>query len=86
MICEQLIYISIFIFIFVQKIIGGQRKGNKDGNLTDALFYNPQGIAIESKFVFYVADTGNHSIRKVRFFIDLICNGFFSNCSRKINW
>lgn len=54
-----------------QKIIGGQKKGNKDGDVSNALFYNPQGIAVESKSVFYVADTGNHSIRKVCNFLGI---------------
>ncbi|CAL8110199.1 unnamed protein product [Orchesella dallaii] len=46
-------------------IIGGSAKGLKDGSFSQAQFYNPQGIAFQNEFIFYVADTGNHAIRKV---------------------
>lgn len=45
--------------------IGGNRKGFKDGNLEEAEFDNPQGLAFLNRDVLYVADTENHAIRKV---------------------
>lgn len=39
--------------------------GNIDATGAAARFYHPTGIAIDSKGNLYVADTGNHSIRKI---------------------
>ncbi|KAM9424238.1 NHL repeat-containing protein 2 [Pholidichthys leucotaenia] len=44
--------------------IGGPESGRKDGNLSDASFNSPQGVAIKGDAV-YVADTENHLIRKI---------------------
>lgn len=37
----------------------------KDGTLKEAAFNRPRGIAVDSKGVIYVADTGNNVIRKI---------------------
>ncbi len=44
--------------------IGNGEKGRKDGDFISATFHKPQGMAIRGD-VLYVADTENHSIRKV---------------------
>ena len=44
-------------------IIGSGEQGQKDGNFTEAQFFNPQGTAIKDNFL-YIADTENHTIRK----------------------
>jgi sugar lactone lactonase YvrE len=39
--------------------------GNTDGPAQAALFHNPTGIAVDSLGAVYVADSGNHRIRKI---------------------
>jgi len=39
--------------------------GTNDGQGSSALFYQPQGLAVDGAGNVYVADTGNHTIRKV---------------------
>ncbi len=39
--------------------------GNTDGNGTDARFWNPQGLTVDSAGNIYVADTDNNLIRKI---------------------
>ncbi|XP_042364077.1 NHL repeat-containing protein 2 [Plectropomus leopardus] len=45
-------------------IIGGPKSGRQDGDLSEASFNSPQGVAIKGDTV-YVADTENHLIRKI---------------------
>ena len=40
-------------------------RGSADGTGSDARFYNPYGVAADSAGNLYVADTSNHTIRKV---------------------
>lgn len=42
-----------------------QMPGNADGNLRSARFNTPVGIALDGAGNLYVADTGNHTIRKI---------------------
>ncbi len=39
--------------------------GNVDGTGSAARFYNPEGVAVETNGNVYVADTQNHTIRKI---------------------
>ena len=44
---------------------GGNSGGFNDGSCTEAAFSNPQGMVLTDEFLF-VADTGNHAIRRIR--------------------
>ena len=46
------------------EIIGGGDAGLEDGLFAEARFRNPQGMALDGRFL-YVADTDNHAIRRV---------------------
>lgn len=48
-----------------QNIAGRAQEGNKDGKALTALFNFPKGIAFDSKGNLLIADTNNHSIRKL---------------------
>ncbi len=47
--------------------IGAGTAGSADGSLTTAQFLAPQSLAFDSAGNLYVADTGNHTIRKITF-------------------
>ena len=46
-------------------IAGSSENGNRDGRALTALFGSPKGMAYDSKGNLYLADTANHSIRKL---------------------
>lgn len=48
-----------------QNIAGRAQEGNKDGKALTALFNMPKGIAYDSKGNLFIADTNNHTIRKL---------------------
>ncbi|KAM3860171.1 NHL repeat-containing protein 2 [Diretmus argenteus] len=48
----------------VLHVAGGPESGRQDGDLSEASFSSPQGVAIKGDTV-YVADTDNHLIRKI---------------------
>lgn len=48
----------------VSKVIGSGKPGWKDGSPTTACFSSPQGLVVHNGAL-YVADTGNHCLRKV---------------------
>ena len=48
----------------LQQVIGSGNKGFHDGDFSSAQFNDPQGMALEND-ILYVADTKNHSIRRV---------------------
>ncbi|XP_022597980.1 NHL repeat-containing protein 2 [Seriola dumerili] len=45
-------------------VIGGPESGRHDGDLSEASFNSPQGVAIKGDTI-YVADTENHLVRKI---------------------
>ncbi|CAH1785142.1 unnamed protein product [Owenia fusiformis] len=49
----------------VKFVIGGSSKGNKDGSFENCQFYSPQGVTWFSDSILYVADTENHTVRKL---------------------
>jgi sugar lactone lactonase YvrE len=48
-----------------QSILAGSSEGHADGTGTAASFHTPSGIALDADGNLIVADTGNHTIRKV---------------------
>jgi sugar lactone lactonase YvrE len=49
----------------VTTIAGKIKKGRADGKGTAASFFHPDGIAVDKNHTIYIADTGNHLIRKI---------------------
>ena len=49
----------------VTTLAGSGTPGNADGPATEARFRAPEGVAVDSAGNVYVADTGNHRIRKI---------------------
>lgn len=56
---------SVWVIIWWLTSVPGPESGRKDGDLSEASFNSPQGVAIKGDTV-YVADTENHLIRKVQ--------------------
>lgn len=50
---------------YVTTLAGSSASGNTNGTGTSARFSNPGAIAVDKNNMAYVADTGNHRIRKV---------------------
>lgn len=50
---------------YVKTVAGSGKPGYKDGPAHQSKMYNPKGLAISAKQVMYIADTGNHIIRKM---------------------
>ncbi len=46
-------------------VFSGGTAGYTDGSISSALFYDPQGMATDAAGNIYVADCGNHLIRKI---------------------
>jgi sugar lactone lactonase YvrE len=42
-----------------------ESEGSADGTNSQALFFEPEGIAVDAATNLYVADTGNHTVRKI---------------------
>jgi hypothetical protein len=45
--------------------VGGSGRGFRNGPSSQALFNNPQGVAVDARGYVYVADTDNHCIRRI---------------------
>ena len=51
----------------VSTLAGSGTPGYKDATGTAAQFHHPIGVAVDSSGNLYVADTGNHTIRKIEY-------------------
>jgi hypothetical protein len=50
---------------YVTTIAGSGESGYFNGNQRTSKFYHPRGICVDSKKNVYVADEGNHCVRKI---------------------
>ena len=50
---------------FTFSFAGAGPPGFKDGIASEALFYLPEDVAVDDDGIVYVADTGNHAIRRI---------------------
>jgi thiol-disulfide isomerase/thioredoxin/sugar lactone lactonase YvrE len=50
---------------YVLDVIGSGLAGFSDGTFETAQFFRPQGLTLADEQTLYVADTGNHSIRRI---------------------
>src|SRR5688500_16983903 len=53
---------------FFTTLAGATSSGPVDGTGNAARFFTPQGVAVDAAGNVYVADTNNHTIRKITFF------------------
>ncbi len=49
----------------IETLAGNGQPGSSDGNRIAAQFNNPQGVALDGRGFLWVADTGNHTIRRI---------------------
>ena len=49
----------------ITTLAGASSAGTDDGSGSEAKFFSPQGLALDASGNVYVADTGNHTIRKI---------------------
>ena len=49
----------------VETLAGAGEAGSRDGSLREATFRNPQGIQLDRRGNLWVADSGNHTIRRI---------------------
>jgi sugar lactone lactonase YvrE len=54
-----------YIGYYSTSTLAGGSAGSADGPLESAQFRSPAGIAVDGETIVYVADTGNHTIRKI---------------------
>lgn len=76
--------IESFNQCWVFPFVTGPESGRKDGDVSEASFNSPQGVAIKGDTV-YVADTENHLIRKVVLIILVLKSIFFKSLLIFIN-
>lgn len=63
----------VWVIIWWLTSVTGPESGRRDGDLSEASFNSPQGVAIKGDTV-YVADTENHLIRKVQLITTSLCS------------
>ena len=47
------------------RFAGGDGIGSEDGTGSSARFFDPKGFTMDASGAIFVADTGNHAIRKI---------------------
>ena len=62
---RKLEMVSGYIGYYTSATLAGGSEGSADGPLAQARFSRPGGVAVEGETTVYVADTGNHTIRKI---------------------
>jgi sugar lactone lactonase YvrE len=62
---RKLTTVREYVGYYSTETFAGGSEGSEDGLATLAQFRNPSGIAADGEEIVYVADTGNHTIRKI---------------------
>ena len=56
--------VTVGALVGVVSTVAGSFSGYDDGVGTNAIFYGPSGVSVDSNGVLYIADTDNTRIRK----------------------
>jgi len=59
------ITVTGYVGYYTSETFAGSSEGAADGQAAQATFRSPAGVAVDGEDVVYVADTGNHTIRKI---------------------
>ncbi len=62
---RKLTTVPEYIGYYETATLAGGSAGSADGSVERARFRGPSGIAVDGETIVYVADTGNHTIRKI---------------------
>jgi sugar lactone lactonase YvrE len=62
---RKLTTVREYIGYYSTETFAGSSEGSEDGPAAVARFRNPSGVAVDGEEIVYVADTGNHTIRKI---------------------
>lgn len=65
MIWIELTIYTFFFFVGVVSVLAGSTTGYLDATGTNAKFYSPQGVAVDSSGTVFVSDSMKNNVRKI---------------------